>query len=326
MKKFFLILLVLFFILAIIGVGAGIYVYTLLQPVDPSADQAQRFTIPKGQSVTMIANRLYEAKFIKHPLVFRLVAKQAGLESKIQAGSFSLSPAMTPKEIAEALTKGTTDVWVTIPEGMRREEIAESLANQELTEFDQEVFLELSEDSEGYIFPDTYLVPRMITAETMFSLLSNTFDRKVEQGLEEEIAASEYSLEQAIILASILEREAQGYQDMRHVAGVLWKRIEIGMPLQADATLQYAKGYNATQKSWWVPPLAEDKQIESPFNTYLNPGLPPKPISNPGLDAIKAALDPLETDDLFYIHDRTGQIHFAETLDEHNANVNRYLR
>ena len=233
---------------------------------------------------------------------------------------------MTPQEIVEALTKGTADLWITIPEGWRREEIAESLAKQELEAFDKELFLELSAADEGKLFPDTYLVPRQADTRLLYSLLTNTFERKIILGLEDEIEASPHDFEQVLVMASILEREAQGYEDMRHVAGVLWKRLEIGMPLQADATLQYVKGYSPTQKSWWVPPTSEDKKLQSPFNTYLNPGLPPKPIANPGLEAVKAALNPVETDDLFYIHDRTGQIHFAETLDEHNANVQKYLR
>ena len=127
-------------------------------------------------------------------------------------------------------------------------------------------------------------------------------------------------------MASILEREAKGYEQMRQVAGVLWHRIDIGMPLQADATLQYVKGYNKTEDSWWVTPLSEDKQLKSAFNTYQNPGLPPAPIANPGIDSIKAALNPIPTTYNFYIHDRQGILHFATTLEEHNQNVQKYLR
>lgn len=309
---------------AVLALGGVVWFYT--QPVDKANAQTESFVVPKGQSVTAIAERLHQAKLIRHPLVFRFFVKRAQLESKIQAGSFKLSPAMTPFEVAQALTKGTADTWVTLPEGWRREEIAASLARQGLPEFDEAEFLELSAASEGELFPDTYLVPREMTAKTFYSLLTNTFDKKVTQGLADEIAASEYELEQALVMASLLEREAQGYEDMRHVAGVLWGRIERGMPLQVDATLQYVKGYNEAQQTWWAPPLAVDKQLDSPFNTYQNPGLPPRPIANPGLEAIKAALDPLETTDVFYIHDRQGNIHFAKTLDEHNANIQRYLR
>ena len=127
-------------------------------------------------------------------------------------------------------------------------------------------------------------------------------------------------------MASIVEREARGADDMQHVAGILWNRIELGMPLQADATLQYLKGYNPVEQAWWTPPLAADKSLISPYNTYLNLGLPPRPICNPGLEAIKAAAQPLSTDDLFYLHDRQGKIHYAQTLDDHNLNVDRYLR
>lgn len=327
MKLVIKVILGLAVILIVTGVAASFYIATLFKPVSEAQVAAHTFTIPKGQAVAVIANRLKEEGLIRHPLAFRFVAKQTGLENKLQAGSFQLSPSMTLTEIAQNLTTGTTDIWVTIPEGWRKEEIADSLAAQtDLTEFDKEEFLALAEESEGMLFPDTYLVPRQVTATQMFNLLTDTFDQKVVEALQPEIASSEHQFEDALIMASILEREATGAEEMRHVAGILWGRLAAGMPLQADATLQYIKGYSPTQKSWWVTPLAEDKQLVSSYNTYLNPTLPPGPISNPGLDAIKAALDPLETDDVYYIHDRQGEIHYARTLDEHNANVNKYLR
>lgn len=215
---------------------------------------------------------------------------------------------------------------MTIPEGWRREEIAQSLTQQDLSLFNEAEFLEISAASEGKLFPDTYLIPREATAQFVYSLLTNTFDQKVTQGLAEEIEASDRSFDQVLIMASLLEREARGASEMKQVAGVLWQRIELGMPLQVDATLQYAKGYNSIEQDWWAPPLAADRQLNSPFNTYQNPGLPPRPISNPGLDAITAALDPAQTEALFYIHDNDGGIHYAETLEEHNQNINRYLR
>jgi UPF0755 protein len=326
MKTVLKLLGVVVLLLVVAGVAAGWYLSTLLQPVSPTPVEAQSFVVPKGQAVAVIANRLHEAGLVKHPLVFRLVAKQSGLDTKFQAGSFQLSPSMTQREIAQNLTSGTTDVWLTIPEGWRKEEIADSLEAQELDSFDKAEFLALAKESEGQLFPDTYLVPRQASAELIYNLLTNTFERKVVEGLKSEIAESEHSLEDAIVMASILEREATGAEEMKHVAGVLWGRLEVGMPIQADATLQYIKGYSPTEKSWWVTPLAEDKKLVSPYNTYLSPNLPPGPISNPGLDAIKAALDPLETNDVYYIHDRQGNVHYARTLDEHNANVDRYLR
>jgi UPF0755 protein len=296
------------------------------QPVSSTPQPKVKFVIPKGQAVSVIASNLQEAGLIRHPLALRAELRRKGLEDKIQAGSFDLSPSMSLSEIAQTLTTGTNDVWVTLLEGWRREEIADSLDRQELPAFDKEKFLELSASSEGTLFPDTYLVPREATAEQLYSLFTNTFDRKVTQGLADEIKASDHDWNDVLIMASIVEREARGLTQMKEVAGILWHRLEIGMPLQADATLQYAKGYDKKESAWWVPPLGADRQLDSPFNTYQHPGLPPRPIANPGLDALTATLQPNQTNNLFYIHDSDGKLHYAQTLEEHNRNIERYLR
>lgn len=313
-------------LIIIISILIGTAILFLTRPVDSQSQTSQRFVIPRGQAVRVIADRLQEAGLIKNALIFQLIVKQEGLGNDIQAGSFDLSPSMSTREIAQQLTEGTNDLWVTILEGWRREEIAESLASQDLSEFSAEEFLDLTKGTEGRLFPDTYLIPREITAKQVVSLLEQTFERKVLAGLEKEIAASAYDFEDALIMASIVEREARGEAELRMVAGILWNRIEIGMALQADATLQYVKGYNATEKTWWSPPTAADKKLTSIYNTYRYPGLPPQPIANPSLAAIQAALNPAQTDYFYYLHDRTGKAHYAVTLDEHNANINAYLR
>lgn len=312
--------------LTALAVVAGLWLRSLLTPVSLQPVEPTRFVVAKGQGVNTIADRLTEAGYIKHPLVFRYLVKMENLGNKIQAGSFELSPSMTPIEIGRALTQGTNDLWVTIPEGWRREEIAESFQRQGLDQFKIEEFLSLSAGDEGKLFPDTYLVSRQATASQLYTLLTNTFERKVLDELATEIARSNRDFNDVLVMASIVEREASGAEEMRHVAGILWNRIELGMPLQADATLQYVKGYDKTEQKWWPQPLSRDKELKSPFNTYQNPGLPPRPISNPGLNAIKASLNPIETNNLFYLHDRQGRIHYAQTLSEHNANVERYLR
>lgn len=299
---------------------------SLLQPVSPEPAESQRFVVPKGQAVSVIGERLEEAGLIKNAYVFRYVVMRDDLSQKIQAGSFDVSPSMSVAEIAELLTKGTEDVWITILEGWRAEEIAESLESQELESFDAEEFLVLAKGNEGQLYPDTYLIPREMNSEQLYNLLISTFERKVSQGLWDEIQASDKDFDEVLVMASLVEREAKTYEQMRRVAGILWNRIDIGMALQVDATLQYAKGYDELQQSWWAPPLGVDKEISSAYNTYQNPGLPPKPICNPGLDAIKAALDPLISDDIFYIHSDDGMMYYSKTLEEHNANVNKYLR
>lgn len=318
------------FFIGIIGsVSVGLYAYDwYATPVKPKSTQKETFIVPKGQAISVIGERLYEGGFIKHPLLFRVAVKQLDLSDKIQAGSFEISAGMPVAQIAIALTQGTQDTWVTIVEGWRMEQIAESIDKLDLPLFDVDEFknLVVSNQSEGMLFPDTYLIPKQYDAEQIYSLLTNTFEQKVIKELEDEIEKSPYTLDEVLIMASLVEREARGYDEMRGVAGVLWKRIEIGMPLQVDATMQYAKGFDKIQQTWWASPLAADKTINSPFNTYLVQGLPPAPISNPGFEAISAALRPIETNNLFYIHDKDGMIHYAETLEGHNANVNRYLR
>lgn len=324
MKKRNIFLVVVGIVIAL-GVGVLFWAYSQVQPVTTGDAEEQTFIVPKGQAVTTIGERLAEAGLIKHPLAFRVVVVQQNLGSKIQAGSFTLSPSMTTFEVAQRLTEGTEDVWITLLEGWRAEEIAEYLASkEELTLFDPEAFLEAASAYPGMLYPDTYLIPREMEAETIVSLLVNTFESKVTVQLGDEIEASQRDFDDVLIMASIVQREARDYEQMRHVAGILWNRIDIGMALQVDATLQYVRG-NSVQ--WWPNPVPADKQLVSPFNTYQNAGLPPRPISNPGVEAIQATLEYMEVDDLFYIHDpETGKMYYAETIDEHNANVNTYLR
>ena len=326
MKSFLKFVSIFILIILVLTTGLGIYIYSQFQPVNTKDTSVTQFVIPKGQAVSVIASRLKTENLIKNALAFRVLVKYQQLESQIQAGSFELTRSMSVKEIATSLTQGTNDLWVTIPEGWRVEEIAQMLTKQGLSEFDSDEFIALAKSEEGYLFPDTYLIPKLATHETIYQLLRNTFDKKITQGLSEEIAASKQSLTENLIMASIVEREARGDEQMRQVAGILWHRIDIGMALQTDATLQYAKGYSQTEKSWWTTPTSADRSVASPFNTYLNPGLPPRPICNPGLSAIKAVLDPAATTNLFYLHDRTGEIHYAATLEEHDSNIEKYLR
>lgn len=314
-------------LLLVILVLAGVYLYQQAQPIDVHDSAVKRVVIPKGASVAKIADILYQKRLIKNSRVFEWWARwQQQKGTQFQAGSFELSPSMSFADISLALTEGTDDIWVTLPEGLRREEIAQSLAQYDLEAYDSEEFISQTVGLEGKLFPETYLVPRMIETQAVINLMTQTFDRKIDDQLLAQIEQAEATFNEVLTMASILEREARGYEQMQLVSGVLWKRLELGMPLQADATLQYANGYDAVNQSWWSPPTAEDKKIDSPFNTYQNPGLPPRPICNPGLDAIKAAVNPTANNYLYYLHDNQGEIHFAASLDEHNQNVNTYLR
>jgi UPF0755 protein len=320
-KTFFLI----FFVSNLLLIALGIYSASLFRPVDPSSTLESQFVIPKGQSITKIGLRLYEQDLIKSDLAFKIIVKKEKLENKIQAGSFKLSPSMSLSEIASALTVGTEDAWVTLQEGWRKEEIAESMVRQGFEFFDKDEFLELAKYDEGRLFPDTYLLPQQISAKQFHSLLINTFDKKTAE-LEDDIENSGKSLDEILVMASLVEREGRGYQNLRYVAGILWNRIDIGMALQVDATLQYANGYSKTEQTWWKEPLASDKEIDSPYNTYQNAQLPPNPISNPGLDALRATINPIQNDYLYYIHDKSGVGHYATSYEGHLDNINKYLR
>jgi len=297
-----------------------------LGPINSAQTETQSFVIAKGQGTISIGNKLSEAGLIRNPLIFRLVVRQQGLSSQLQSGTFELSPTMSVLQIAQVLTQGTEDLWITVLEGWRTEEIAGMLSRQELPLFDEVEFMKLAKPSEGYLFPDTYLVPKQSTAAQLYQLLTTTFDRKIEKGLAVQLNASQRSMADVITMASLVQREAQSEEDMRHVAGILWNRYDINMPLQVDATLQYVAITKAESGKWWTPPSAADKAIVSPYNTYLNTGLPPYPIANPGLTAVKAAAEPIVTEDLFYIHDRQGLIHYATTYEQHQKNIDLYLR
>ena len=298
----------------------------LFQAKTNIGQQSVRFVIPKGQALGIIASRLQEAGLVKNKWAFRFVVYQNDLANKIQAGSFELSANMNVWQIANSLTVGTDDTWITLPEGWRREEIAESLGKQGLNNFKAEEFLSLTRGLEGQLFPDTYLVPREITSTALLSLLKNTFAAKVTTSLDKEISASKMSLNEILTLASLVQRESAGDSEMPLVAQILLNRLDINMALQVDATLQYIKGFSKTELSWWATPLSADKKLDSIYNTYKYAGLPPGPICNPGLAAIQAVLNPKPTQALYYIHDNNGKIHTAVSLEEHNLNVNEYLR
>lgn len=278
------------------------------------------FIINKGASVSQIGNKLESAGLIKSAMAFKVYLQFSGQTSKVQAGEFRLSPSFSLLETAKTLMKGPVEIWVTIPEGLRREEVAQKFAstldkdNAFITEF-----LEASKGKEGYLFPETYLFPRDVTAATVVKKMTDTFTSKT-GNLKNN---SGLSLSQVIVLASLIERETKTDEERPVVAGIMLNRLSAGMPLQIDASVQYGVG---TSKNWWPVLTLGDIAKSSPYNTYKNKGLPPTPIANPGISSLRAAFSPKDTDYWYYIHDLDGKIHYAETLDEHNANIARYLK
>ena len=289
-----------------------------LTPVS-SDKNTKTIIISRGKSLNAIAVQLKEENLIRSEQIFVLYVKSKGLDDKLSAGTFKLSASMSIPEITAALSGNPAEIWVTLIEGLRVEEIAEKL-NKEL-KIDKSEFLKYAK--EGYMFPDTYLFEQDVTEEQIAKKLRDTFEMRFKDDVRVKIKAQGLTEAQGVILASIVEREARSDQARTEVAGILLKRFKIGMGLNADATVQYALGYQPAEKSWWKRHLTkEDKNVESPYNTYFHSGLPPAPICNPGLASLQAVANADSTTPyLYYYHDSKGNSHYAATLDEHNANV-----
>src|SRR3989338_4664515 len=315
MKKIISIIIIL-----IVGIGAFLlYFKEGTLPVNASQKESEIFFIQKGESVAHIAKRLENEGLIRNRVVFYLVVRQLGISSQIQAGDFRLSPSMDAYVVARSLTKGTLDVWVTIIEGLRSEEVAH-LFSRELNIPEVE-FLKVAQ--EGYLFPDTYLIPKDATAGGVISILSVNFNRKFSDTYRKKATEKGLTDEEVVTIASLVEREARHDEDRKEIASIILKRYRNDWPLQIDATIQYALGYQPIEKTWWKTSLtADDVAIDSPYNSYKNPGLPPTPISNPGrasLDAVVSA--DINTPYWYYLSDKTGKMHYAKTIEEHNENV-----
>lgn len=282
---------------------AAVYIYTFTLPAS-SESLSIPFEISKGESVKAIASRLEESKLIRSPLYFRYLVRQQKLT--IQAGIYQLDRATPPQVLALSLTKGfSVDRKLTIPEGYRSAQIAETAG------LPVKDFLSASGGLEGQLFPDTYYIKEGITAAELVSIMHDNFLKKV--GTVDK---------QTLILASLVERETRGDEEKPVVAGILKKRLAAGWALELDATVQYVLGKSG---AWWPNTTLLDRQIKSPYNTYLNKGLPPGPIGNPGLASIKAVQNSVDSPYWFYLHDRSGTIRYGATLAQHNQNIADYI-
>ena len=316
MKKLFL-LVILIIASSIIGM---LWWQNGISPASPNDKTFHIFVVPKGEEVREIANKLKTKNLIKDPIVFFLMLKKLGLDKKIEAGDFRLSPSMTAQEIAQNLTHGTIDIWVTIVEGQRAEEVANTL--QEKVPSYKTSWKNTLIANEGYLFPDTYLIPKDADISLIVSLMKKNFDKKFESIKN---SNNNLSTQQIVIIASLIEREAKFPKDRPLVASVILNRLNQALPLQIDATVQYALGYQKDEKSWWKKNLTfEDLKINSFYNTYKNVGLPSNPIANPGLDALGGVIKATKTDYLYYISDKSGHLHFSKNLEGHNLNIEKY--
>lgn len=310
-----------------LGLGVKSYWDSQFAPVDRTSNATELFVIPPGQSTSEVAARLETEGLIKSTFFFKLLAQTSGKGAQIQAGDFKLSPAMSSEQILNQLVFGVMDKWVRLVEGWRVEEMARKLSEE--LGVKSEEFVNVAKKSEGYLFPDSYLVDPDITPVDMVELLKNTFNQRYSQELKEKIKAQGLTEDEGVILASIVEREGRSDQVRIEVASILLKRLKIGMKLDVDATVQYAKDSlefkRNPQLKFWQPITRKDYSgVVSAYNTYLNNGLPPGPIANPSLSSLQAVANAHETPYLYYYHDPQGNSHYATTLEEHNDNVSNY--
>lgn len=277
--------------------------------------------IDRGQSLFSISEELYTDGAIRSRRIFEMLMLTLGNDKSISHGEYYFETPATVVDVALRITGrrfGIERTRITIPEGFTNKQIAERLEN-ELHDFDTALFLELAQKHEGYLFPDTYIFFPWTTPDSVINTLKNTFDTKTAP-LQDEIRASKRSFSDIIIMASLIEKEARGDIDRETISGILWKRIDTGMPLQVDAPFLYLIGKESSELT------RTDLAMDSPFNTYKNKGLPPSPIGNPGLASIKAALFPKASPYLYYLHSEDGTIYYARTYTEHLQNIKKYLR
>lgn len=334
MRKF------LIFILCVAAMFYGWYRFSL-RPVDASSTSRISLRIEPGSTTTQIAELLSRQGIIRSTFAFRLRSRARGADGKLQAGSFLLGPSLPIDAIIEALQNGRAqEIALTIPEGFTVTDIDALLRRKGLTATgafvdcvrtcDLSAFGFLPPSSglasrggivEGYLFPDTYFVDvEHFSVDDFLSRMLSTFRERVIDTSGEAVATSGHSLHEIMSMASLIEEEANTDAERPVIAGILWKRLEEHMGLGVDATVRYI-----LQKPTGAI-TAGDLNVDSPYNTRKFRGLPPGPIASPGLSSIRAALLPRETTYWYYLHDRSGAIHYAETNDEHNENRMKYLK
>ena len=300
----------------------------------PNSESSEKVTlqIEPGESVDSIINKLVDAGILKENWKnhFKHYLKINDLSESIQAGVYEIPKNLNIKEIAQTLQQARgLDLWVTIPEGFRKDEIAQLLAMELAkggnTNFNSDEFLKLTTDPsfistlgfnyelsdlEGFLFPDKYAFSVKETTQDILKKLTDNFQAKV--GINDSY--------EDIIIASMVEREGYNAQDRAMIADIIQRRYKEGWLLQIDATLLYPL------KDWKHVITQEDKNSDSPYNTYKYAGLPPTPICNPGLESINAVRNPQPNDYYYYIHDNEGNVYYAKNLTEHKQNIEKYLK
>lgn len=307
-------------VLVILGaiIICSLFIFVIFPPRD--FPDGTFIHIDRGETATSIGHKLKEKRIIQSELGFKVMMKLLHGEKRIQSGFYFFREANSLPIISLRLTNlllGTKPYKITIPEGHSNQKIANLLASK-LPNFPKQEFLTKTENLEGRLFPDTYFFSDGITVDEIIFELNQNWQEQI-KSLNQEPLLSGKSIDEIITMASIIERETNKAEDRRLVSGILWKRISIGMPLQVDATFEYYTKYNT-----YTITKAEMKK-DSPYNTYTNKGLPPTPIANPGLDSIKAAINPTKSDYLYYLTGRDGKMYYASDFAGHKKNRRLYL-
>lgn len=322
-------LLLGFLILLLFFISSFLY---LVLPINANA-QMERFVVPLNTNQDQIVNDLKLKGFIRSADFFSLWVDINYLAQPIAPAAYLVSRQMNFFDLAKVLYSAPYQEWTIIVPGLRLEQVAQKLEKK--FSWDKKTVLDfLTNGKEGYMFPDTYLINPKASGKEVDQQMINNFNEKFDSQLQKDLLKENVKNDTAIKIASLIERESGGDSDKALISGIIWNRLNIGMKLQIDATIQYvlASLDNWTQNplsneliNWWPNVGSEDLQLESPYNTYLYQGLPPTPISSPSLASIKASIHPVDTDCLFYLHDNLKQIHCAKTYEEHLANIKKYL-
>ena len=301
---------------------------------DTRADN-RPFVISRGETAGQIGKRLEQEGVIRNALAFDYVLYESGRENALQSGTYTVSPALTPRDIAKLFEKAPGEqIVLRIIDGWRLTEVATAV-NKAFPSITKEAFtaaavvgerkntvlagMDAKAPLEGYLFPDTYFMRPNTTAQQIVDVLLDTFERKVGATLRTASAERKVAIYDIVKLASIIEREARDRGESATIAGVYSNRLEIGMKLDADPTIQYALGE-------WRELSLDDLKLDSPYNTYRYAGLPPTPIANPGAAALEGAARPATVPYFYFVakSDGTGGHAFAVTLEEHEANGVKY--
>lgn len=305
-------------LLALMVAGFAVWFFLLLPPAGFPVGQI--IEIEEDTPLVTAARQLKEAGYIDSPIAFMAFMRLTGRENAVQAGPYMFKRPEGMIIVADHLARGISGVptvRIRIEEGKTAREIGEMLSAK-IEGFDSATFDPKARALEGYLFPDTYEILPDETPDEILERFYENFLRKTE-GIEEEIVAFDHPLRDVLTMASLIEREARSLPEKRMVSGILWNRIERGMPLQVDAVFGYINDTDTYSPSF------DDLEIDSPYNTYRNKGLPPGPIANPGLNSILAAVTPTKTAYLYYLTGRDGKMHYAKTFEEHKANRAKYL-